>query len=316
MLVQDIKSYIGIDVSKDVLDVFILPSRKYMQFQNDPKGIQKISKKLISFTPASIVMEATGGYEKPVAKALQKAGLDVSVVNPRPIRDFAKALGKLAKTDRIDAEVIALFAEKIQPKPNLVLTQNQVQLSESNARRRQLVDMITMEKNRLGTASKALKKSIQRIIKALEKELEILNETLEKAIQSDPACARKNILLKSVKGIGSIVAAGLIAGLPELGTVGPRQISALAGLAPYNRDSGTLRGKRTIWGGRASIRTLMYMATLSAIRFNPKIKAFYLHLCNAGKKKMVAIVACMHKLLIIINAMIKKDEPWRESDAI
>lgn len=310
-MVQDIKSYIGIDVSKDILDVFILPSKKYMQFKNNAKGVQKISKKLISFPQASIVMEATGGYEKLVARALQKADLSISVVNPRPIRDFAKALGRLAKTDRIDAEVIALFAEKMQPEPSKMPSENQVQLAENNARRRQLVNMITMEKNRLDKASNPLKKSIERIIKFLEKELEIVNKALEKAIQNDPECAHKNLLLKSIKGVGPIVAAGIIADLPELGTISSRQISALAGLAPYNRDSGTLRGKRTIWGGRASVRTVLYMAALSATRFNMQIKAFYQRLCTIGKPKKVAIVACMRKLLVIMNAMLKRNELWQ-----
>jgi transposase len=305
------KCYIGIDVSKVILDVYILPWKKYMQFKNDTKGMQKLSEKLKSFPQASIVMEATGGYEKPVSQSLQKAGLSVAVVNPRPIRDFAKALGKLAKTDRIDAEVIALFAEKIQPKASVIYNENQQQLTQNSARRRQLIDMITMEKNRLDKASKELKKSIQRIIKALEKELEIINETLEKIIQDDSDYSQKNTLLKSIKGVGSVLAAGIIADLPELGTLDAKQISALAGLAPYNRDSGTLRGKRTIWGGRASVRTLLYMPTLTAIRFNAQIKTFYERLCHAGKPKKVAITACMHKLLIIMNAMIKHNETWR-----
>ena len=316
MTIQDGKCYIGIDVSKAILDVYILPFKKYMQFKNDIKGIQKLTEKLKSFPQASIVMEATGGYEKPIAQSLQKAGLSVSVVNPRPIRDFAKALGKLAKTDRIDAEVIALFAEKMQPKANVTYNENQQKLTELNARRRQIIEMITMEKNRLDKASNELKKSIQRIIKALEKELQAINEALEKSIQNDADYAQKNALLKSIKGVGSVVAAGIIADLPELGNVGPKQISALAGLAPYNRDSGTLRGKRTIWGGRASVRTTLYMATLVATRHNPQIKSFYERLCNAGKQKKVAITACMHKLLIVMNAMIKHNESWRTATAI
>lgn len=316
MTIQDGKCYIGIDVSKAILDVYILPFKKYMQFKNDTKGIQKLTEKLKSFSQASIVMEATGGYEKPIAQSLQKAGLSVSVVNPRPIRDFAKALGKLAKTDRIDAEVIALFAEKMQPQANVTYNENQQKLAGLHARRRQIIDMITMEKNRLDKVSGELKKSIQRIIKVLEKELQAINEALEKSIQNDADYAQKNMLLKSIKGVGSIVAAGIVADLPELGSVNAKQISALAGLAPYNRDSGTLRGKRTIWGGRASVRTTLYMATLVATRHNPQIKSFYEHLCSAGKQKKVAIIACMHKLLIIMNAMIKHNEPWRIATAV
>jgi transposase len=316
MTIQNGKCYTGIDVSKAILDVYVLPCKKYMQFKNDTKGIQKLSEKLKSFPQISIVMEATGGYEKPVAQSLQKSGLSVSVVNPRYIRDFAKALGKLAKTDRIDAEVIALYAEKMQPQANVAHNENQQTLAGLQARRRQLIDMITMEKNRLDKTSDELKKSIQRIIKALEKELQAINEALEKSIQNDADYAQKNMLLKSIKGVGSVVAAGLIADLPELGNVSAKQISALAGLAPYNRDSGTLRGKRTIWGGRASVRTTLYMATLVATRHNPQIKSFYERLCNAGKQKKVALTACMHKLLIIMNAMIKHNELWRIATAI
>lgn len=310
MIDQDKKYHIGIDVSKEKLDVYVLPSKKYMQFSHGAPGIRKLREKLKLFPNAAIVMEATGGYEKPLAQSLQAANYPVSVVNPRYIRDFAKALGRLAKTDRIDAEVIALFAERMRPKATAVYAENQQELSALNARRRQIIDMITMEKNRLDKASPALKKSIQRIIKALEKELRAINEALEKYIQNDAGYAQKNALLKSIKGVGSVVAAGIMADLPELGQVSAKQISALAGLAPYNRDSGTLRGKRTIWGGRTSVRTTLYMATLVATQHNPPIKHFYERLCNAGKQKKVALTACMHKLLIIMNAMIKRNELW------
>jgi transposase len=315
MTILNQKCYVGMDVSKTILDVYILPDKKYMQFKNDTKGIQKLIGKLKFFSHAFVVMEATGGYEKLAAQSLQKADLSVSVVNPRLLRDFAKALGKLAKTDRIDAEVIALFGEKMQPQANGIYNENQQKLADLHARRRQIIEMITMEKNRLDKASGDLKKSIQRIIKALEKELTAINDALEKSIQKDDGYAQKNRLLKSIKGVGPVVAAGIIAELPEIGNLRAKQISALAGLAPYNRDSGTLRGKRTIWGGRASVRATLYMATLVATRYNPQIKNFYERLCNAGKKKKVALTACMHKLLIIMNAMIKKGELWRETTA-
>jgi transposase len=315
MTILNQKCYVGMDVSKTILDVYILPDKKYMQFKNDTKGIQKLVGKLKFFSHAFIVMEATGGYEKLAAQSLQKADLSVSVVNPRLLRDFAKALGKLAKTDRIDAEVIALFGEKMQPQANGIYNENQQKLADLHARRRQIIEMITMEKNRLDKASGDLKKSIQRIIKALEKELTAINDALEKSIQKDDGYAQKNRLLKSIKGVGPVVAAGIIAELPEIGNLRAKQISALAGLAPYNRDSGTLRGKRTIWGGRASVRATLYMATLVATRYNPQIKNFYERLCNAGKKKKVALTACMHKLLIIMNAMIKQGELWRETTA-
>lgn len=315
MKIQDGKCYIGIDVSKAVLDVYILPSKTYIQFKNDTKEIKKLSDKLKSFPQVSIVMEATGGYEKPAAQALQNMGFSISVVNPRHIRDFAKALGKLAKTDRIDAEIIALFAEKMQPRPNAKYDENQQKLAELNARRRQIIEMIVMEKNRLDKVSSVSKKSIQRIINALEKELQAINKILEKAILDDTEYSQKNTLLKSIRGVGSVVAAGIIADLPELGTLNAKQITALVGLAPYNRDSGTLRGKRTIWGGRACVRSMLYMATLVATRHNVQIKNFYERLCKAGKMKKVAIIACMRKLLTIMNAMIKNGELWRSATA-
>jgi transposase len=311
MTIKEEKCHIGIDVSKEFLDIFILPFNKYMQFKNDPRGIKKLLDKFKSFSNTYIVMESTGGYEKNVARALAQAELSVAVLNPRQIRDFAKALGKLAKTDRIDAKTIALFAEKMQPHANVTCNENQQKLADCNARRRQLIEMITMEKNRLDKASKELKKSIQRIIKALEKELESIDEALAEAIQSDTQYAHKSALLQTIKGVGSVVATGIIADLPELGHMTAKQISALAGLAPFNRDSGTLRGRRTIWGGRASVRSTLYMATLVATRHNTQIKIFYERLCNAGKQKKVAIIACMHKLLIIMNAMIKNNQPWQ-----
>jgi len=311
MTIQNDKYHIGIDVSKAILDVYILPEKKFLQFENNIAGIRKLVKKLKLFSEALIVMESTGGYEKSTAQALAKENFSVAVVNPRQIRDFAKALGRLAKTDRIDAQVIALFGEKIQPKENVSCDENQQKLAEKNARRRQLVDMIIMEKKRLDKASKEMKKSIQHVVKLLEKELEKINKSLEQYIKSDDEYARRNTLLQTIKGIGSVVAAGIIADLPELGKLSAKQVSSLAGLAPLNRDSGSLRGKRTIWGGRASVRRTLYMATLVATRYNNKIKTFYERLCAAGKQKKVAIIACMHKLLIIMNAMIKNDQPWR-----
>ena len=311
MTINKDKYHIGIDVSKAILDVYILEDQKYLQFANDPSGIKKLLKIKQLSANTLVVMESTGGYEKPVAQVLAKADVKVAVINPRQIRDFAKALGKLAKTDRIDAEVIAIFAEKIQPKINIICDENHHKLAEKNTRRRQLIDMITMEKNRLDKASKEMKKSIQHVIDLLEKELEKINESLQKTIQNDPEYARKDALLQTIKGVGSATTAGVIADLPELGRLTGKEISALAGLAPLNRDSGTMRGQRTIWGGRASVRRTLYMATLVATRHNKKIRAFYEKLCAAGKAKKSAIVACMHKILMIMNAMIKNDQPWR-----
>lgn len=310
MTMQNEKCYMGIDVSKARLDVFFMPTKTYIQYENNKKGIKKLIKKIKSSSNVLVVMESTGGYEKLVAQAVSKEKISVAIVNPRQIRDFAKALGKLAKTDRIDAEVIALFAEKMQPKENVFCDKHQEKLAENSTRRRQLIDMITMEKNRLDKVSKEMRKSIQRIIKQLQKELEKINESLEKFIQMDSECARKDKLLQTIKGVGSVVAAGIVADLPELGKLTAKQISALAGLAPLNRDSGTLKGRRTIWGGRACVRRILYMATLVAIKHNKKIKIFYERLCSAGKLKKTAVIACMHKLLIIMNAMIKNNQSW------
>lgn len=316
MSTPDTECYMGIDVSKNTLEAHFLPHEKHMVFKNDTKGITQLIQKLKNFMSPLIVMEATGGYEKPLAYALFQANHSISIVNPRQIRDFAKALGKLAKTDDIDAKVIALYAQKIQPPAHIQYGQTQQEIAENNARRRQLIDMITMEKNRLSKSSLRLKKSIENVIKVLEKELEAINDSQQQVIASHPEYADKQQILTSVKGISQISANALLADLPELGTVASKQIAALAGLAPYNRDSGTLRGKRTIWGGRASVRTALYMPTLVAIRHNPQIKQFYERLCQAGKQKKTALVACMHKLLIILNAMVKHQETWRGMLAI
>ena len=308
---QDKKYYVGIDVSKTILDVFILPCNKHMQFKNNSKDIQKLIEKLKSFFQVSIVMEATGGYEKLVAQSLKNSEYGVSVVNPRRIRDFAKALGKLAKTDKIDCQTIALFAEKMQPNKNVVCDIIQDNLAENNTRRRQLIDMITMEKNRLDKAGHELKKSIKRVLKTLENELHTINEIQEKLIQNDTQSAKRSQLLQSIKGVGNIVASDIISDLPELGSISSKKITALAGLAPYYRDSGTIKGRHPSGEEELLYAVHSIMATLVAIRHNSQIKSFYERLCNAGKIKKVAIVACMRKLLIIMNAMIKNHQPWR-----
>ncbi len=305
------KCHIGIDVSKARLDVFMLPAKKYVQFENNKSGIGKLIKQLKLMPDAHVVMESTGGYEKLVAQCIAKENICVAVINPRQIRDFGKALGRLAKTDQLDAQVIASFAEKMQPKANVTCDESQQKIADYNVRRRQLVEMIVMEKNRLDKSSSEMKKSVHHMIHLLEEELKKIKELLEVAIRSDDDYSRKDELLQTIKGVGKTVSAGIIADLPELGKLSSKQISALVGLAPLNRDSGTMRGKRIIWGGRASVRNIMYMATLVAIRYNTKITVFYERLCATGKKKKVAIIACMHKLLIIMNAMIKANQPWR-----
>ena len=309
-MVQGKKVYIGIDVSKRTLDVNIIPNNKCMQFKNDVDGINKLIKKCSMFPEALIVMESTGGYEKPLAYMLHEASLNVCITNPRQVRDFAKAMGKLAKTDKIDAEVIALFASKMEPKANVVFQKDHKEMSDNNARRRQLIEMIKMEKNRLDKSSPSQKESIRRVLTVLENELKEINTAQEKIVVSNQKFTEKREILESVRGIGTVTAISLLAELPELGTLGSKQIASLAGLAPFNRDSGTLKGKRTIWGGRSSVRNALYMPTLVAIKHNVQIKVFYERLVLAGKAKKSAIIACMHKLLVIMNAMIKKSQPW------
>jgi len=308
------KIHIGIDVSKATLDVFILPNKKYMQFKNEPQGIEKLVSKIRLFTNALIVMESTGGYEGPLSYALCDAQVAVCVMNPRQIRDFAKALGKLAKTDKIDAEMIALFASKVEPKANVVFNKEQQKLSSNNARRRQLIDMITAEKNRLDKATPEQVESIRRVLDVLENELNTINANQEKLLADNADYSEKKKILVSIKGVGAITAAGILCELPELGTLGPKQIAALAGVAPFNRDSGILKGKRSIWGGRASVRNALYMATLVATKHNEQIRLFYQRLCLGGKAKKTAIIACMRKLLIIMNAMIRKKQLWLQPE--
>lgn len=307
------KVYVGIDVAKANLDVVVDPSRQRWSFSNDDRGISEAVSRLRELSPALVVLEASGGIEVPLAAALGVAGLPVAVVNPRQIRDFAKATGKLAKTDVLDARVMAHFAAAVQPTPRpLPETQSQ-ELAAILARRRQMVEMITAEKNRLSSARKVVKQRIEGHITWLEEELANIDRDLRESIRQSPVWREKDDLLRSVPGIGPVVSATLLAELPELGALDRRQIAALAGVAPLNRDSGTLRGRRTIWGGRATVRAKLYMAALVATRYNAVIKAFYQRLCAAGKAKKVALTACMHKLLTILNAMLKHRTPWHDA---
>jgi transposase len=283
-----------------------------MQFKNDAAGIQKLVSKLKLLSQSLVVLESTGGYETPLTFALSEQKIETCVMNPRQIRDFARAMGQLAKTDKIDAQMIALFASKIEPKANISFDRTQRDLNRQNARRQQLIGMITMEKNRLDKASPEQRDSIKRVLEVLENELELLNKAQENLIASDESYSQKMSLLRSVKGIGAVTATSLLAELPELGSIPSKAISSLAGLAPFNRDSGSLRGKRTIYGGRASVRKALFMATLVATKFNPTIKVFYQRLCLAGKAKKTALIACMRKLLVCLNAMIKNNQPWIE----
>lgn len=302
--------YAGVDVSKDNLDMAIYPTKQHFSFTNDNKGIAKVVTHLKELGPELVVLEATGGFEMPLAAALGVARVPVAVVNPRHVRDFAKATGRLAKTDALDAQVIAHFAGTVCPPPRPLPDAQSEELEAMVTRRHQLMEMLVAEKNRLSTAPKTVRKYIQAHITWLEKELGKIEDDLSRTIQESPIWREKDNLLQSTPGIGPTVSAVLLTELPELGTLNRRQIAALVGVAPLNRDSGTLRGKRTVWGGRARVRAALYMSALVATRHNPVIRAFYQRLCVAGKAKKVALTACMRKLLTILNSMLKHNAFW------
>ena len=304
--------YVGIDVSKRNLDVAVRPTHELWRACNDDDGIASLITRLQQLRPALIVLEATGGYEELVTVALVAAELAVAVINPRQARDFAKATGTLAKTDKIDARVLAHFAEGVRPTPRPMPDEQSRQFSQVLARRRQLVEMLTAEKNRFKMASRTLLRSrISAHMDWLQSELDQTNADLSDLIHQSPMWRERDHILQSTPGVGPVVSCTLLADLPELGTLDRKQIAALVGVAPLNRDSGMMRGKRCIWGGRAQVRSALYMAAVSASRHNPVIREFYQRLCNAGKRKKVALVACMHKLLVILNAMIKNSTVWR-----
>lgn len=306
--------YVGVDVSKATLDVAFGTDGELVQVSNDEAGIVELLAGLAKAEPALVVMEATGGYESLVAAALAEKGVPVAVVNPRQVRDFAKATGVLAKTDRLDARILARFAEAVRPQPRPLPTAEAKELQDLLDRRRQLVDMLTMEKNRLAIAgTPRMKQSITKHIGWLEEALRRANDDIDKAVRASPAWLEHENLLRSVPGIGPVSARTLLAELPELGSLSRKEIAALVGVAPLNRDSGTMRGTRTCWGGRAGIRQVLYMATLAAVRCNPRIKAKYRALRARGKKHKVALVACMRKLLTILTAMVRDGHRWSAS---
>ena len=302
--------YIGIDVAKAHLDLAAHLSGDAWRVTNDYAGINAIVTRLREMDPTLVVVEPTGGLELPLTAALAAAGLPLAVVNPRQVRDFAKATGRLAKTDRLDAQVLAHFAQAVQPTPRPLPDAQTQELSALLARRQQLVQMLTAEKNRLGTTRLPLRQRVHVHISWLTQELADTDNQLSECIRESPIWRAKDDLLRGVKGIGPVVSITLMADLPELGTLDRWGIAALVGLAPFNRDSGLQRGKRKVWGGRARVRAALYMATLVATRCNPVIKAFYQRLVGAGKMKKVALTACMRKLLIILNAMVKHNCPW------
>lgn len=305
------KVYVGIDVAKASMDVAVHQSQQRWSFSNDDEGISKAVCCLREVAPALIVMEATGGIELPIAAALAAAGLPVAVVNPRQVRDFARATGKLAKTDAIDAQVIAHFAAALKPTPHPLPGAQAQEFDALLTRRRQVVEMLTAEKNRLSSApSKAVREHIKAHIGWLERELANINSDLGRRVRQSPVWREKDALLRSVPGVGPVLSFTFLADLPELGALDRKQIAALVGVAPLNHDSGALRGKRAIWGGRATVRAVLYMSALAATRYNPVIRAFYRRLCAAGKAKKVALTACMRKLLTILNAIVKHQTPW------
>jgi transposase len=305
-----IQQFVGIDVAKHQLDVAIRPGDEVWQVANDPAGVIILITRLHTCQPELIVVEASGGYERPVTAALSAAGFPVAVINPRQARDFARGVGVLAKTDRLDAQVLARFAEVVRPTPSRTAAPPSQSLASYLTRRQQLVAMITAEENRRQQAAGALGERIGAHLTWLREEVAQLDQELTAAIRTDPLWQAREALLRSVPGVGPVLAATLIAGVPELGTLTRQQLAALIGVAPLNRDSGTLRGKRMIWGGRKHVRTVLYMAALVATRHNPVIRACYLRLCGAGKPKKVALVACMRKLLSILNAMVRRQQPW------
>jgi transposase len=303
--------FVGIDVSKQHLDVAVRPQGRVWRVSNDQAGLAQLVRQLGAARPERVVLEASGGYELAAADALSGAGLAVSIVNPRQVREFARGTGKLAKTDPIDARVLAHFAEVNRPEPRPLPGKHARHLAALVLRREQLVEMVTAERHHLAQADPC----VQELIKAHLSQLKAAQTDVEKQIaaliRADESWRKRASILRSVKGVGPVLTQTLLAGVPELGSLGAKQIGLLVGIAPLNRDSGRFRGKRTCWGGRARVRSVLYMAALVASRRNPVIRAFYMRLLDRGKLKKVALVACMHKLLIILNAMVRDGHPWQ-----
>ncbi len=302
--------FVGIDVSKAQVDVAVRPTGQRWTLPYDQTGIEGLIPQIVDLEPALVLLEATGGLELPLVAALAAAALPVVVVNPRQVRDFARATGTLAKTDALDAGVLAHFADVVRPDVRPLKDAETQVLNSLTARRRQVMTMLVSEKNRLGTAIGAVSPRIEAHIAWLEQELSDLDKGLRQTLRRSPVWREKDDLLRTVPGVGEQLSLTLLANLPELGTLNRRQIAALVGVAPYNRDSGALRGKRAVWGGRSRVRAVLYMGALAASRHNPAIRDFYQRLLAAGKPKKVALVACMRKLLVILNAMLKHGSLW------
>lgn len=305
--------FVGIDVSKDRLDTFVRPQETFFSEPYTEQGVRELVKRVTELKPQLLLLEATGGYETQIAAALAHAKLPVVLINPRQVRDFAKATGKLAKTDRIDAMVLAHFAEALRPEPRLLPDQDQKELASLMSRRCQIVEMIVMEKNRTHTTTKIVRDRILAHLNWLQTELKDVDKQLDDFIKGNPTFQRNIEIVRSVPGVGPTLSRALISYLPELGTINRKEIAALAGVAPFNSDSGKHTGKRIIWGGRKQLRNILYMGALVGSRYNPVIRTFYRRLCAAGKLPKVALTACMRKLLTILNAMVRSNTLWGEN---
>ena len=302
--------YVGIDVSKAQVDVAVRPTGQRWVVSYNENGIEGLVAQMVDLRPNLVLLEATGGLELPLVAALAAAALPVVVVNPRQVRSFARATGTLAKTDALDAEVLAHFAEAVRPAVRPLKDAETQVLDSLVARRHQVMAMLVSEKNRLRTAINAVRPRVEAHIAWLEQELDDLDQGLRQTLRQSPLWREKDDLLRTVPGVGEQVSLTLLAYVPELGTLSRRQIAALVGVAPFNRDSGRLRGKRTVWGGRARVRAVLYMGEVVASQYNPVIRDFYQRLLAAGKPKKLALTACMRKLLVILNSMVKHDSPW------
>lgn len=303
--------FIGVDVSKERLDVAVRPSGEHNSFTNDEAGIAQMTDCLGRLSPEMILFEATGGWQMNAVNALAARRLPVVIINPRQVRDFAKATGQLAKTDTIDAGILAHFAEAVRPEIRELKPLEARKLEALNTRRRQIVEMLTAERNRLITAPEWTRGDIEEHIAILKKRLAAINKDIDKLIRQSPLWREKDKILKSFPGVGPVTASTMLSDLPELGSLNPKAIAALVGVAPLNCDSGNYQGRRKIWGGRACVRSLLYMCAKTAVRCNPGIRGFYERLIGAGKLRKVALTACMHKILIILNAMIRDQVCWK-----
>jgi len=308
--------FVGIDVSKASLDIAVLPEERVWRVEREEASIAGLVKELRTLAPSLIVLEATGGLESPLTAALATAGLPVAVVNPRQARDFAKATGRLSKTDALDAQVLARLGQTLRPPVRVLKNEETQELEALLTRRRQIVEMLTMEKNRLPSAGQRVRPDITAHIAWLTKRLKDVDGDLQSAIEASDFWRIKDDIIRSLPGAGKVLSTTLLASLPELGTLNRRQIAALVGVAPFNCDSGTMRGSRHIWGGRAPVRSVLYMATITAIRCNPVIRDFHGRLRAAGKKPKVAITACMRKLLTILNSMVRSNTPWQPQNVV